>query len=153
MAKLNSSGSATYSTYLGGSDEDDILGIAVDSSGNAYVVGATQSVNFPTANPLQATRGGSFDGFVAKLNSSGSALIYSTYLGGSGLDVSFGIAVDASSGNTYVTGLTESTNFPITKPLQAIFGNGPFDGFVAKLNSSGSALIYSTSGRQWRGYR
>ena len=86
VTKLNAAGSAlVYSTYLGGSGDDDGNGIAVDSSGNAYVTGYTDSTNFPTANAFQAAfGGGSGDAFVTKLNAAGSALVYSTYLGGSG---------------------------------------------------------------------
>ena len=145
VAKLNASGNAlVYSTYLGGGGDDRGLGITVDSSGNGYVAGRTTSTNFPTANALQAAFGGTGDAFVAKLNASGSALVYSTYLGGSSSDFgnSNSIAVD-SAGNAYVTGLTASTNFPTASPLQAASGGGQ-DAFVAKLNSAGSALIYST---------
>jgi hypothetical protein len=143
VAKLNAAGSALlYSTYLGGSGGDFGQGIAVDSSGNAYVMGRTNSTNFPTASPLQATYGGAGDAFVAKLNAAGSALVYSTYLGGSGSDGGLGIAVD-SSGNAYVTGCTFSTNFPTVSPLQAASGGGG-DAFAAKLNAAGSALLYST---------
>ncbi len=150
VSKLNSSGSALlYSTYLGGSSDAVGQGIAVDSSGNAYVTGYTQSSNFPTtAGALQTTFGGLADAFVSKLNSSGSALVYSTYLGGGSTDFGFGIAVD-SSGGAYVTGYTQSSNFPATAgALQTtfggVFGGGPIDAFVSKLNSSGSALVYST---------
>jgi len=131
-----------YSTYLGGSDEEQGQGIAVDSVGNAYVAGFTFSTNFPTANPLQAANGGGYDAFVSKVNASGSALVYSTYFGGSGFDQGQGIAVDAS-GNAYVTGITQSTNFPTANPLQATIG-GFQDAFVARLNTAGSALVYST---------
>ena len=144
VAKLNPTGSAlVYSTYLGGSSGDRGYGIAVDPSGNAYVTGETSSTNFPTANPLQPTIGGNGDAFVAKLNPTGSALVYSTYLGGSYGDRGYGIAVDPS-GNTYVTGSTNSTDFPTANPLQPAFGGGDFDAFVAKLNPGGSALVYST---------
>ncbi|HTY63653.1 MAG TPA: SBBP repeat-containing protein, partial [Acidobacteriota bacterium] len=143
VTKLNASGNAlTYSTYLGGSDNDSASGIAVDSSGNVYVTGETLSTNFPMANPLQASNGGSWDVFVTKLNSSGSALLYSTYLGGSNTDNGNAIAVD-SSGNAYVTGFTISTNFPTAHAFQASSG-GNNDAFITKLNSSGSALLYST---------
>ena len=143
VAKLNSPGSAlVYSTYLGGSGGDSGQGIAVDSSGNAYVTGYTFSTDFPTVNPLQASDHGDFDAFVAKLNAAGSALVYSTYLGGSSVDYGYGVAVD-SSGNAYVTGRTYSTDFPTANPLQASYG-GDGDGFVAKLNAAGSALVYST---------
>jgi Beta-propeller repeat len=110
-------------------------GIAVDSSGNAYVTGETDSTNFPTMNPLQPALSGNGDAFVAKLNPTGSALVYSTYLG-SGGDTGLGIAVD-SSGNAYVTGLTYSTNFPTMNPLQPAF-SGKGDAFVAKIASIGS---------------
>jgi len=143
VAKLNPLGSAlVYSTYLGGSGNDSGSGIAVDSSGNAYVTGDTSSTNFPTASPLQATLEGTQDAFVAKLNAAGSALVYSTYVGGSGSDVGRRIAVD-SSGNAYITGYTASTNFPTASPLQGTYGGGD-DAFVAKLNAAGSALVYST---------
>ena len=115
VTKFNSSGSLSYSTYLGGSNTDNSFGIAVDVSGNAYVTGLTFSTNFPTANPIQAThssQGVNNDGFVTKLNSQGSALIYSTYLGGTGVDTGRGIAVDAT-GNAYVTGFTSSPDFPL----------------------------------------
>ena len=155
VAKLNSTGSAlVYSTYLGGSNEDVGTGIAVDSSGNAYVTGYTTSTNFPTVNPLQVSNGGGYDAFVSKLNAAGSALTYSTYLGGSNEDVGTGIAVDSSS-NAYVTGYTSSTDFPTVSPLQASYGGGNLDAFVAKFDAAGSALIYSTylgGGGTDRGY-
>jgi hypothetical protein len=151
VAKVNAAGSAlVYSTYLGGSGQEAGRGIAVDSAGNAYVTGYTYSTNFPTASPLQAAFGGGacgsdpcYDAFVVKLNGAGSALVYSTYLGGSGSDGGCSIAVDAG-GNAYVTGSTNSTDFPMASPLQAAFGGGNFDAFVAKLNAAGSALFYST---------
>jgi hypothetical protein len=146
-----------YSTYLGGSGTDEGHGIAVDSSGSAYVCGHTRSANFPTANALDATLNGggstfTSDAFVAKLNPAGTALVYSTYLGGvgsgspdddSGLDGCSGIAVD-SVGNAYVAGGTSSPDFPTASALQASYGGGSSDGFVTKLNASGSALVYST---------
>ena len=143
VAKINPSGSAlVYSTYLGGSVDEVGFGIAVDSSGDTYVTGLSGSPDFPTKNPLQPTLGGGYDAFVAKINPSGSALRYSTYLGGGGTDVGYGIAVD-SSGNAYVVGATASTNFPTKNPLQPVYGGGG-DAFVAKINPSGSALVYST---------
>jgi hypothetical protein len=131
-----------YSTYLGGSDYDAAFGIAIDTAGEAYVAGYTASVDFPTANPLQQATGGSNDVFVTKLNAVGSALVYSTYLGGSLDDRGFGIAVDLV-GNAYVTGVTNSTNYPTANALQPNIGGGQ-DAFLAKFNPSGSALIYST---------
>ena len=114
-----------YSTYLGGTGYDQGNGIAVDSSGNAYVTGYTNSTNFPvTPGAFQATFGGFDDVFVTKVNATGTALLYSTYLGGTGFEQGNGIAVD-SSGNAYVTGYTESPNFPVTPgAFQATFGGG-----------------------------
>src|SRR6202521_1982121 len=132
-----------YSTYLGGNLNDTGFGIAVDGVGNAYVTGITYSSNFPTMDPLQPANDGGGDAFVSKIAPSGSALVYSTYIGGSGYDLGYGIAVD-SAGNAYVTGVTGSTNFPTMNPLQPAFGGGNDDAFVAKLNPSGSALVYST---------
>ncbi|MDQ2760613.1 MAG: SBBP repeat-containing protein, partial [Actinomycetota bacterium] len=142
-----------YSTYLGGSVEGDGAGIAVDSSGDAYVTGFTISSDFPTHDPLQRKLGGRgyppfADAFVAKLNPAGSALLYSTYLGGSGGDAGVGIAVD-TAGDAYVTGNTTSSDFPTHDPLQPKFAgangtSGAGNAFVAKLNPAGSALLYST---------
>ncbi len=136
----------SYSTYLGGSAEEFGRDIAVDASGSAYVVGRTLSTDFPTANPLQASNAGSTDAFIAKLDPSGSSLVYSTYLGGTGgtgLEGPFAVSVD-TSGNAYLTGQTDSSDFPVTNPIQAAFGGGPFDAFLAKLDSTGSTLLYST---------
>jgi hypothetical protein len=146
VTKLNATGSvAIYSTYLGGSGGDIGNGIAVDSSGNAYVTGSTGSDDFPTTvGAFQPILSGS-DAFVAKLNAAGSALAYSTYLGGSGLDGGNAIAVDLT-GAAYVTGFTQSADFPTTPGAFANFGSDPFtsDAFVTKLNPAGSALDYST---------
>ncbi len=131
-----------YSTYLGGSQFDEGVGIAVDSAGSAYVTGQTASTDFPTMNPLQPASGGSYDAIVAKINPAGSALVYSTYLGGSDGDYGYSIAVD-SAGNAYITGQTQSSNFPTMNALQPDYG-GDGDAFVAKINPSGSALVYST---------
>jgi hypothetical protein len=146
VSKLNAAGSALlYSTYLGGSTDDLGSGIAIDASGDAYVTGHTDSSNFPTtAGAFQTTSGGFTDAFVSKLNTVGSALLYSTYLGGSDGELGNSIAVDAS-GNAYVTGQTNSTNFPITAgAFQTTIGGGGLDAFVSKLNAAGSALLYST---------
>jgi len=134
-----------YSTYLGGSIRDGGQGIAVDSAGNAYVTGLSNSPDFPTATgAFQGTLAGSFDAFVTKINPVGSApLVYSTYLGGSGDDYGLGIAVDAA-GNASLTGFTNSPNFPTTPAAIQSAPGGSADAFVTKLNSSGSALIYST---------
>jgi hypothetical protein len=144
VTKINPSGSAlVYSTYLGGLGGDGGGGIAVDSTGNAYVTGFTFATNFPTKNPLQPALDGIEDAFVAKVNPTGSALVYSTYLGGSPYNIGSGVAVDGS-GSAYVTGYTDSTNFPTRDPLQSNYGGGDWDAFVAKVNPLGSALVYST---------
>src|SRR5262249_38278603 len=126
VSKIAATGSAlTYSTYLGGtSGVDQGSAITVDSSGAAYITGSTYSTNFPTHNPQQATYGGTGDAFVTKFDPTGATLVYSTYLGGSGSDGGSGIAVD-SGGDSYVTGGTTSTNFPLTNPLQSMLhGSG-----------------------------
>lgn len=131
-----------YSTYLGGIGDDNANGIAVDSSGNAYITGYTASTDFPIQNPLQGKKEGSYDAFVTKFSASGDEVVYSTYLGGIGSDRGWGIAVD-STGEAYVTGDTNSADFPTLNPLQATnAGNG--DAFVTKLNAAGNVLIYST---------
>src|SRR5262245_46044046 len=143
VTKLSASGDTIiYSTYLGGGGDDSANGIAVDSSGSAYVTGNSTSSDFNTRNPLQtASRGGS-EAFVAKLNPNGSQLVYSTYLGGGGEDVGYAIAVD-SGGAAYVTGYTTSNDFNTLAPLQSS-NRGGFEAFVAKLNPAGAALTYST---------
>ena len=147
--KLNAAGSALiYSTYLDGNGDDYSYGVAVDSSGNAYVAGSTGSTEFPTVNPVQEINYGGGDAFVAKLNATGSALLYSTYLGGTGDDEAYSIAVDPS-GNAYVTGYTNSLDFPVVNAIQPTctgcygeIGSGAV--FVASLDATGSALRYST---------
>jgi hypothetical protein len=140
----------SYSTYLGGASNDSGYGIAIGANGNAYVTGSTGSVDFPIAGGVQSAEGGDFDAFVAKLDPTGTALVYSTYLGGNGFDRATGIALDGS-GNAYVTGTTSSNNFPITTgALQTSFGDGICgtsfcsDAFVTKLDASGATLVYST---------
>ncbi len=153
VAKLNVTGSALlYATYLGGEKDDRGMKIAVDPAGNAYVTGETISADFPTVKPFQPVYGGgetifvdfspsqTGDAFIAKLNPAGSALIYSSYLGGARGDIGMGITVDAF-GNAYITGGTSSSNFPVLKPLQNFTGSP--DAFVTKVNSVG-ALVYST---------
>src|SRR6266851_4035095 len=131
----------TYSTFLGGSGTDQGYGIAVDSAGNAYVTGVTQSTDFPTKNPLQSVNGGGRDVFVSKINPAGSAFVYSTYLGTTLKQGGHGIAVD-SSGYAYVTGETDSSYFPTRNGLQSKCGNN-YDGFVTKIHYTGSYLVYS----------
>jgi hypothetical protein len=142
VSKVNAAGTAfSYSTYLGGLGPDSGLAITVDASGAAYVAGYTHSSNFRTQAPFQAANGGAVDGFVSKLNPAGSALVYSTYLGGSGDDYAYGIAVD-SVGNAYATGLSASTNFPSAGSINIELGSGR-EVFLSKFNTAGSALLLS----------
>ena len=144
VAKLNPAGNGlVYGSYLGGTGSDTALAITVDASGAAYLAGTTNSTDFPTPNALQNRQAGVADAFILKLNPAGSALVYSTYLGGSGNDQANGIAVDGA-GNAYETGTTNSANFPIVSAFQANASGGGGDAFVAKLNASGTALVFST---------
>ena len=152
VTKLAPRGNLIYSTFVGGSDEDFGNSIAVDTSGSAYVTGLTRSPDFPTVNALQTMQGGNDDGFVAKLPPEGGALIYATYLGGSGGEFPTSIAVD-SAGAVHVTGETASLDFPTMNPLKPDLA-GIVDTFVAKFRSDGAALVFSTylgGGDQERG--
>jgi hypothetical protein len=154
---VNEAGSAfVYFTYVGATIFDSANAIAVDSSGNAYVAGKSGSTNFPTVNPVQPTNNCPYSGnaIIFKLNAAGSALIYSTYLGGTGRgecnmladtggDGAAAIAVD-SAGNAYLTGWTYSTDFPTVDPIQANRSACGMTSFVASLNAAGTALAYST---------
>ena len=132
-----------YSTFLGGSYEERGFGIAVDAAGCAYVTGATESANFPTLNAYHSTYGGGgYDAFVTKFAPGGNSLIYSTYLGGSGFDYAYGIAVDMV-GNAYVTGGAGSVDFPTMNAIDSTL-DGNSDAFVAKLAPGGDSLVYST---------
>ena len=153
VTKLNDAGNAVlYSTYLGGKHgTEEGRGIAVDTQGNAYVVGLTSAADFPTTSgAFQPTSGNAVnsfnvnDAFIAKLNATGNALIYSTFLGGNSKDEGYSIALD-SDRNAYVTGTTDSSNFPITSgaPQTTRVGFQP-DAFISKINGAGSALVYST---------
>ncbi len=143
VSKLSSSGSElSYSTYLGGSDDEYGYGITLGTGGEAYVIGNTQSSNFPTKNPYQERLGGNTNAFVSKLSSSGSELSYSTYLGGSADDYGGGIILGTGD-EAFITGYTYSANFPTKNPYQAGYA-GSQDAFVSKLDSSGSGLSYST---------
>lgn len=138
----------SYSTYLGGTDFDTANAIAVDGSGSVYVAGSTNSTDFPTANAFQsdshaAAIPGDSEAFVAKLNPAGTALVYATYLGGTGFDAAYGVAVDGS-GSAYVTGSTSSTDFPTTPNAFAAGNSGFTNAFVTRLNPAGDGLLYST---------
>jgi hypothetical protein len=139
--------SLVYSTYLGGSDIftlDVALGIALDSTGAAYITGVTGSADFPIKNALQGARNGnSQDLFVTKLTADGSSLVYSTYLGGSGTDEPKGIRLDSANA-AYVFGKTGSSDFPTVNPTQATFAGGSSDGFLSIINGNGSKLLFST---------
>ena len=145
----------SYSTLIGGGGADEGRDVAVDQAGNAYITGSTLSAEFPGAGPPQAqyrgpTTAANFgDAFVAKLNPSGTGLVYATYLGGGLQDVADAITVDGA-GNVYITGSTESTDFPVLNALQPNLGGQNCsappcgDAFVAKLNAAGNALVFST---------
>lgn len=135
-----------YSTYIGGSASDFARDITVDSTGAVYITGWTLSSDFPVLGPLQRFYGGgliSGDVFVTKINPAGTAIVYSTYLGGNADEEGLAVAVDAS-GNAYVTGYTESFNFPVLNAFQGIFGGGAKDAFVTKIAPAGNALVFST---------
>ncbi len=146
VAKLNSTGSSLiYSTYLGGNTEERGYAIAVDSAGSAYVAGFTKSTNFPvTAGAFQVTNPGGASAFATKMNATGTGLVYSTYVGGSGDDWANAMAID-SSGAAYLAGYTQSTNYPTTTgAFQRTYGTGLGHGFVTKVNATGTGLVYST---------
>ncbi|HYR78301.1 MAG TPA: SBBP repeat-containing protein [Pyrinomonadaceae bacterium] len=150
VAKVSSTGTKVFATYLGGSGDDRGTGIAVNSAGAAYITGFTSSTNFPTVTALQIANAGGFDAFVAKLNPAGSGLLYSTYLGGSANENTVSavtatnpIALDSSS-NAYITGYTSSTNFPVGSPMQTA-NSGSQDVFIAKISDASSASDYSLS--------
>jgi hypothetical protein len=145
ITKLNAAGTAlVYSTYLGGASDDQAYSIAVDAAGAAYVTGSTASLHFPvTNNAYDGSFTGSGDCFITKIGAAGAALEYSTFLGGTGADCGRSIAID-SSGAAYVTGYTLSDGFPTTVGAYDTSFNGFADVFVTKLNSTGTALVYST---------
>jgi len=146
LMRLNATGTALlYSTYIGGSGTDRGSGVAIDSNGNAYVAGYTSAPDFPTEDAFQNSFGGSFDAFVAKIdtNANGAAsLIFCSYFGGTGDDKAYGVALDNGGNNIYVTGQTSSNNLPVLNPAQPAFG-GSFDAFVAKISSAGTK-VYAT---------
>ncbi len=150
VSKLTPAGNAfVWSTYLGGERDEDGNSLKIDASGNVAVVGSTNSELFPTVSPLQAVWGGGFcgpfacpDAFAAKLNAAGSALTFSTYLGGFGFDTGEDVALD-SAGNVYAAGATSSDDFPISNAVQTT-RSGTTDAFATKVTPAGTAFVYST---------
>jgi len=145
VARVNAAGTALdYCGYIGGSGGEGGNGIAVDGAGNAYVTGLTFSLNLPVTVGPDLTLGGGEDAFVAKVNASGTALLYAGYIGGSGTDAGYSIVVD-SAGNAYVTGFTASdeTTFPVTIGPDLTYNGDTSDAFVAKVNASGTAFLYA----------
>jgi hypothetical protein len=144
VSKFSSDGSVLlYCTYLGGASRDCGSGLSVDPAGAAYISGNTDSADFPTENPYQSSLGGLKDAFVSKLSSTGSVLIYSSYLGGAGGN-DYGSGIVVESGEAFITGSTGSSSFPTVNPYQGTYGGGSYDAFVSRLSSSGSDLLYST---------
>jgi len=142
LAKFSPNNSLLWSTFFGGSETEICIDLAVARDGSCYIVGRTESTNFPTKNAYQEVLGGNEDVFVAKFSSEG-LLLWSTYLGGSeGFENGFGIAV-SDDGSCYVTGETQSTDFPTKKAFTGAYNGGNFDAFVAKFSSKGK-LLWST---------
>jgi uncharacterized protein (TIGR03437 family) len=140
VAKISAAGNAlVYSTFLGGSDEEIGLDLAVDATGAAYVTGSVLSTNFPLGNPLQSSLSGAADAFITKLNAAGNAFDYSTYFGGGSEELASGIAVD-TAGNAYVFGLTASSDYPTAQPMQSSL-RGAADTFIAKLRDEGNTSV------------
>jgi hypothetical protein len=148
VAKINptrtGARSLIYSTYLGGSQDDRGLAIAVDADGNAYVTGETSSPDFPTVTAFQPTfQASNFNAFITKVDPTGSSWVFSSYFGGSGWDIGAGIALDGQN-HIYLTGMTTSPDFPTVNAIQANFGGGNSDAFVAELSADGSGPLFST---------
>jgi len=145
ITKLNSSGDALiFSTYYGGTGNDQGMALTADKEGNTLVAGHTTSADLFLTNPIQASHGGGSDGFVVKINSDGSDYVYSTYLGGSEWDAAYSIAVD-NDNYAHIIGATESsTDFPLYNAIQISFGGGSHDAFVVEIDANGDDFIYST---------
>ncbi len=136
-------GTLLFCTYLGGSGDDRAFGVAVDSANNTYITGQTSSSNFPVVNGYQTHLSGTRDAFVAKLNAAGNALVFSTYLGGKGVDLGNGIVVD-SGGEPVIVGDTTSSNLPVTSQAFQPGLAGVQNAFVAKLAATGKSLVFMT---------
>ncbi|MFX0204651.1 MAG: SBBP repeat-containing protein [Candidatus Hodarchaeota archaeon] len=143
VTKLNTTGNIVFSTYWGGSWADEGWGIAVDTDGNCYITGLTYSPDFPTVNAFNDTLSADSDVYVTKLNATGTGLVYSTYLGGNDYEWAYGITVDIND-NCYITGKTESSDFPTANAYQSLGGGLNPDSFVTKLNATGTGLVFST---------
>jgi hypothetical protein len=147
---LPNGGSLNYCTYLGGSGDDRAFALAIDNARNVYITGWTSSVNFPLAGAFQTRLSGTRDAFVAKLNAAGNALVYSTYLGGSGVDAGYAIALTPASetsepaNSVVVVGDTTSSNFPVTIGAFQLQSGGSQDAFVAMLSPAGRTLTFGT---------
>jgi hypothetical protein len=142
IAKLNSTGVRQFWAYLGGSGEDVLNAIALDSAGNIYVVGDTVSTDLPMVRPLQSKTGGGIDGFIAKLDPSGSAVVFSSYIGGASEDRATSIAME-SNGSPIVAGYTLSSNFPVVNSVKPAF-QGFTDAYVIKYTPANNARYFST---------
>lgn len=142
VARFTAQGGLGYATYLGGAGVDYANAIGVDAAGNILLAGQTYSANFPVSSPLQAALAGSTDAFVSKLNATGTALVYSTYLGGAQGDTAYGLRLDAA-GNVYVAGQTDSLDYPAVYAVQSVNAGGS-DAFVTQISATGASLIYST---------
>jgi len=144
VTKMKGDGSALlYSTYLGGARADHSRSIAVDAGKNTYVLGVTESANFPTVNPYQSTLRGPWDAFLSKINADGSAFVYSTFFGGSGSDFGGDLAVTGAGVASIVGNTNSASDFPLANAYQTSFGGGG-DAFVTKFDASGQSLIFST---------
>ncbi len=151
LARVNTAASGVaslaYATFLGGSGQDQGYDVSRDGAGNVYLSGRTASTDFPLVNASQASNGGGFDAFVAKLDAAGSSLGYATYLGGSGYEDAYTIALD-TGGRVHAVGTTSSADFPTTASAwQLAFGGGPYDAYYARLDPGapgGSPPLYST---------
>jgi len=143
VAKIDASGTLVWSTYIGGSSNDNLEAIALDASGNVYVAGWTFSTNFPIVGSAQGALAGASDAFVSKFSPAGDRLIYSSVLGGTKREECYGLAVDGS-GRAVIAGSTESSDFPVHGAFQNSHAGGRLDGFVARFNASGSSISYAS---------